>query len=149
VTENKTRSFQFFNKKQKHEDFITLELGKEESIVKVKFGYNLLGATAVKIVTDYQKKRLGDMKSAEFKSESISQNDTGIVGFEFVFDSNRLVEAEVFLAPILMKSRTIKRKASLAPFNDAASHNVKLSASIALVRHVFKAYKNLKMNSSF
>ena len=149
VTGNKTRCSQLIQKKLKPQESITLELGKEESIVKVKFGYNLLGANAVKVVTDYQKKRLGEMKTCEFKAESISQNDTGIVGFEFVFDSNRLVEAEVFLAPILMKSRTIRRKASLAPFNEGMVNNAKLSASIALVKHVFKAYKNLKMNSSF
>lgn len=140
---------QFLNKKNKSTDVLLLVLGKDENIVKVKFGYNSLGAMAVKIVTDYQKKVLGDMKNCEFKAESITQNDMGIVGFEFVFHQNRLVEAEVFLAPIVVKIRNMRRKSSLNPYTQETNQNMKLSASIAMVKHVFKAYKNLKMNSSF
>jgi len=137
------------NKKLKPSDNLTIVLGKDENIVKAKFGYNSAGAMAVKIVTDYQKKTLGDMKNCEFKAQSINPNDMGIVGFEFVFHHNKLVEAEVFLAPIVSKIRNMRRKSSLVLYTEESHKNMRLSASIAMVKHVFKAYKNLKMNSSF
>lgn len=140
---------QFLNKKLKPSDNLTIILGKDENIVKAKFGYNTAGAMAIKIVTDYQKKTLGDMKNCEFKAQSISQNDMGIIGFEFVFHQNKLVEAEVFLAPIVSKVRNMRRKSSLILYTQETHQNMKLSASIAMVKHIFKAYKNLKMNTSF
>jgi hypothetical protein len=143
----------FLSSKRKVSRKVALKLNKDEHLIKVKFGYNDKGVKAVKLVTDYQKKQLGRVKFCEFKAETSTSDDMAVIGFEFVMNKDKLVEAEVFIAPILAKvdnmGYSYRRKSSLLVFNEEATPNSKLFASIAMAKHVFKAYKNLKLNMSY
>jgi hypothetical protein len=153
LVDNKAKVTKSISKTAKVHAKVVLKLNKDEHLMKAKFGYNDKGVKAVKLVTDYQKKQLGEVKLCEYKAESSSSRETAVIGFEFVMNNDKIVEAGVFIAPILSKINAndynYRRKSSLMVFNDDATPQTRLSASVAMVKHVFKAYKNLKLNTSY
>lgn len=153
LIDNKEKLTKSVPKKKDITEKISLKLHKNEHLIKIKFGYNDIGVKGVKLTTDMQKKTLGNIHSCEFHAESSCSDDSAIIGFEFVLSENRLVEAGVFIAPILSRldnhAFEMRRKSLVdVPDQEDPQHS-KINASIAMMKHIIKAYKNLKLNASY
>ena len=154
IIDDKQKCIKHASKTIKATDKIKLKLKRDEHLVKIKVGYCDKGVKAINLYTDYQKQKLGDIKTCEFVAKS-SQNsaEIAIVGFELSFDENRLVETGVFLAPIIARvninKTDYKRRSSLAVFNEEHTQLHLQPNNTTMIKHIFRAYKNLKHNTSW
>lgn len=132
-----------------------IKLRSDEYIQNVEMDYDEKAIRGIRISTDEQLISLGPIGESDFYAK-FDKPDIGwaIIGFQFVFGDDRIVEVSVFSAPLNKKNfsldaenadRTIKR------FHTHALNKgqKKDKSSQDELKQAFKLYRQLKKNQSF
>lgn len=125
-----------------------IKFNEGEHIQKVLFGYDEKAIRGLRLLTNKQKIKLGAVYESEFLVESNKfDSESAIIGFNFVFGEDRIVEISVFSAP-LKKNNESGQVSRMSKTVILPSYKNK-EEKVDFLKETFKLYKKLKKNKSF
>lgn len=135
-----------------------IKFNENEHILRIIIGYDDKAIRGIRLMTNMQKIKLGTVYDCDFIAESDKMNtDKAIIGFQFVFGEDRIVEISIFSAPVNKKlenfsKNALKKQNSVANFNSILFTVKKpkkpKKANEDILKSTFKLYKRLKKSKS-
>ena len=125
-----------------------IKFNEGEYIQKVIFGYDEKAIRGLRLLTNKQKIKLGAVYESEFVVESNKfDSESAIIGFNFVFGEDRIVEISVFSAPL--KNNNDSGQVSRMSKTVILPSYKNKEEKVDFLKETFKLYKKLKKNKSF